>query len=242
MTDFANKFSSKFIHIWVVNLQQNNSVFKQLKLLLTAKELEKASKLSFVHLRRRNIVCRGVLRVILSKYCSLNPDKLSFSYNKNGKPSLSNISIKKHISFNLSHSNELCAITVTDSKEIGIDLEFTERKTNYKQIAKRFFTPRETLWLQSLEGIALKNVFFRLWTRKEAYCKARGENILAILPIFDSLIEPLENNKRIKIEEKNEKIEYELTDFSPVSNYQATVVIKGAITNLMIEHWSSFNL
>lgn len=91
-----------------------------------------------------------------------------------GKPFLIN---KPNLHFNLSHSGDWLALLTSDCGPVGVDLEAPQKVRNFKQIAQHFFAPEEIEHLAPLEGQLLTSEFYRLWTLKEAFFKARGTGI-----------------------------------------------------------------
>jgi 4'-phosphopantetheinyl transferase len=91
---------------------------------------------------------------------------------KNGKPY-----IKNHPFFyNISHSGDYVFCAVSDS-EIGADIQRRE-DTDYIKLAERFFSDEEKAAVKSCVDISLrKELFYRLWCRKEAFGKLSGEGI-----------------------------------------------------------------
>ena len=59
---------------------------------------------------------------------------------------------------------------------VGVDLE-RMRKIDVVSIAKRFFSPQELLFLQEEGQVQNQQIFFKLWTAKEAALKADGGGI-----------------------------------------------------------------
>lgn len=97
---------------------------------------------------------------------------LSFSYEYGdlGKPRIVNFPKK----FNLSHSGEYVICAVGDG-EVGADIQ---KWVPYKErTAERFFAPEEWKLLQELDEPRRTEMFYRLWTRKEAYGKYTGQGI-----------------------------------------------------------------
>lgn len=74
-----------------------------------------------------------------------------------------------HISVSHSGNTFVCLI---GSSTVGVDIQ-QERKVDIIGISRRYFSPRERDIVDK-EGAA---GFFRLWTRKEAYAKYRGNGL-----------------------------------------------------------------
>ncbi|MBR6381780.1 MAG: 4'-phosphopantetheinyl transferase superfamily protein [Lachnospiraceae bacterium] len=81
--------------------------------------------------------------------------------------------------FNLSHSGRYLALALS-RREVGIDLQETARKADFKALADRFFTPAERSKLGESPD---PEAFYRLWVRKEAYGKCTGEGLAGALPM-----------------------------------------------------------
>ena len=87
--------------------------------------------------------------------------------------------------FNVSHTDGLALLAFVRTRDIGVDVEKIKAATDAKKLAERFFSDRERSFLESLSGEELHAAFFRCWTRKEAYVKARGEGLSLPLHQFD---------------------------------------------------------
>jgi 4'-phosphopantetheinyl transferase len=74
-------------------------------------------------------------------------------------------------------------------RQIGVDVEKIRMQSDVEQIAERFFSEHERRDLRKCAGDELHEAFFRCWTRKEAYIKARGEGLSLPLHQFDVSIE-----------------------------------------------------
>jgi 4'-phosphopantetheinyl transferase len=70
-------------------------------------------------------------------------------------------------------------------RTIGIDVENLVRGVDAQRLAERFFSERERQALRPLRGDELQAAFFRCWTRKEAYIKAKGDGLSLALHEFD---------------------------------------------------------
>lgn len=91
-------------HVWRASLDQPADVISKLAPLLSHDEYQRALRYYRPVDRDRFIVGRGILRKIVSAYIALPPGQLRFTYNKYGKPSVSDDQNDRALNFNLSHS------------------------------------------------------------------------------------------------------------------------------------------
>ena len=102
------------------------------------------------------------------------PLDLKFSYGQNGKPYFQDYPFY----FNLSHSGEYVFCAISD-REVGVDIQ-QFRPVDEVRLTRRFFSDEEQKILERcLDREERRKLFYRLWTRKEAYGKLTGEGISA---------------------------------------------------------------
>ena len=87
--------------------------------------------------------------------------------------------------FSLSHSGSAVLCAVSD-RPLGCDLERPRRFD--PALVRRFFHPEEAEYLFSLPEQARPEAFFRFWTLKESYMKARGLGFA--LPMNEFAVSP----------------------------------------------------
>ena len=98
------------------------------------------------------------------------PFSFSYEYGEQGKPQIVNFPKK----FNLSHSGDYVVCGVSDG-EVGVDIQ---KWVPYKErTAERFFAKEEWELLQEKDEQERTELFYRLWSRKEAYGKYTGQGI-----------------------------------------------------------------
>lgn len=145
-------------------------------------DAEQAQALTFSRpdLRLRYLRIRTQVRRVLAQFSGIPASELSFAHSSQGKPFLTNLPI----SFNISHSGDYLAIAMAHQNKagikldkLGVDLEQRVAKRNRDGIAERYFHPQEFSYLQALETAHREPAFYRLWTLKEAFFKARGTGI-----------------------------------------------------------------
>jgi 4'-phosphopantetheinyl transferase len=169
------------IHIWRAWLNLPASHLKSLWQTLSTDEHQRAERFFFQKDRDKFIATRGLLRTILSRYLSMKPEELCFCYGSYGKPALRSDFNQDKLCFNLSHSGSLALYAVAMNQELGIDLEQVRTNLDYGAIAQRYFSPQEITALLALPPGCRCEAFFRAWTCKEAYIKARGGAVFQAL-------------------------------------------------------------
>lgn len=85
--------------------------------------------------------------------------------------------------FNLTHAHNWVMIAGS-AVPIGIDLEWEGRTLRYRDVADRFFHPKEIQQLNR-STIDLKKQFFQFWTLKESFIKALGRGLSVPLNSFE---------------------------------------------------------
>lgn len=184
------QLGSDEVHVWRTSLNQMSKYVSSLQLTLSADERDRAERFYFQQDREHFIVARGLLRTILSYYSDIEPSKLRFCYNPQGKPSLAREFRGNTLRFNLSHSRGLALYGITRGREIGIDVECLRHDFEHEQIAKRYFSLQEVSALRALVPQLQMEAFFKCWTCKEAYIKAKGEGLSIPLDQFDVSLNP----------------------------------------------------
>lgn len=173
--------SEHTIDIWRTEISSESKIVQNYYDLLSKDERDRSNKFRFQKDEYEYIVSRGFLRTVLSSYLNLSPENLKFSYGSFGKPFLSDESTR--LKFNLSHSSELTLIAVNRNDEIGIDLEFVKDIDDRTELAKNLFTDNEIELLNNAHDS--NEVFFQIWTRKEAIIKAVGKGLSLPLNLID---------------------------------------------------------
>lgn len=187
--------------------------------ILSREERDRARRFRFAEHRRQSIICRGSLREILGSYLDREPSRILFSYNRYGKPYVAG----SDIFFNLSHSGAWATLAVSAGVEIGIDIERVDPRFAREQVPERFFSPREVARLRALPASQQTAAFFRCWTRKEAYVKARGTGLSLALDSFDVTLMPGEPAAFLR-----GAGDWSIQDLPAPAGYAAAIVAQGS--------------
>ena len=170
------------VNVWTRSLRISTPVETGSYELLSTDEQERAARFRIERPRNDFIQTRGTLRILLARYLGTKPQDLTFEYSEYGKPLLNG---PCDVRFNVSHTDGLALIAFVRKREIGIDVEKIRPGPDARKLADRFFSDGERRSLENLSGGELQAAFFRCWTRKEAYIKAKGEGLSLPLHQFD---------------------------------------------------------
>jgi len=122
----------------------------------------------------RRLRTDAILRTLLARYLPIDPDALRFGREAKGRPFLLHADSPD---FNLSDTGGGSVIAISAGGRVGIDIERCDRQPPVTRLAPRWFAPDEAEALRGLDADAARRAFLRLWTAKEASCKATGTGI-----------------------------------------------------------------
>jgi len=226
------------VHVWRATLDQTPSQIQSFLHNLAADEQARAERFYFEKDREHFIAARGVLRAILGGYLNRPPECLSFCYNSHGKPALAGESDGDAIRFSVSHSYGVALYAVTRGREVGIDIERIRFDLEVAEIAERFFSRREVAMLRTLPSEVQRQAFFRCWTRKEAYIKARGEGLSLPLDQFDVSLAPGEPAAVLGTQpDPSEASRWSLQELAAGPGYEAALAVEGQDWRLSCWQW-----
>ncbi len=171
------------VHVWRTSLDAHCAGADRLTKFLSPDELDRAARFHFERDRIRYSTGRGLLRLLIGRYLGRHPGTISFAYTPRAKPCLPSPAT---LAFNLSHSHGMALYAFAHSSELGVDIERENRALDTEEIARKFFTPEEVRFVQQDESGRRNERFFFLWSRKEAYIKARAEGFYLPLNGFDA--------------------------------------------------------
>ena len=173
------------VHLWLTDPAKIKDVdlLERYETLLGSEETTSYQELINPHYQREYLISQALLRAVLGYYADCEPAALEFERNDSGKPALKNATAAlRDLSFNLSHSAGSIVCAVTRAGPVGVDVEAWSDDSNSDtgnmvDVADSYFSQREIEHLQRLPASAQQQQFCKIWTLKEAYVKARGENL-----------------------------------------------------------------
>jgi 4'-phosphopantetheinyl transferase len=167
-------------HLWVCDpckLRGTGHLSRYLGILSPA-ERERMQRFHFEPDRLAFLAAHGLARTALSSCApSVPPEGWVFGDIGNGRPEIVAPHVKSVLRFNISHTPQLVACLVTVQIDCGIDVETLDRVIDVRWFADRVLSRAEYARILAVPTHAQRDLFFKHWTLKEAYVKARGYGI-----------------------------------------------------------------
>lgn len=166
-----NKKGDPGVIIYKVELLKLQESIPELTHFLSDSEHRRANRYHFLKDKNRFIICRSLLKILLSEHIGLDINQIIIDVDANKKPYLSS---HPSVYFNVSHSVDYAIIAIAKNP-VGIDIEYINKEFNYNDVLPTVFHQIE---MDEIEISKEKHLsFYKLWTRKEAIVKAIGKGI-----------------------------------------------------------------
>ena len=178
------------VHIWYIDKRRfSKEQILNFRKFLSEEEKIKADRFHFEKDQNRYIITHGISNQLIANYVNIKLTDISFEKNAKQKPFLKDF---PHLQFNITYSLDyiLIAFRFCDQKQmdysnlqIGVDVEDVNRSIDIALIIKDYFTFEEQE--EILNNSSPANIFFKLWTRKEALVKATGTGLTNQLKTYN---------------------------------------------------------
>lgn len=152
--------------------------------LLTKSEREQYSQLKLPEHSEEYLLSRALLRTTLARYTGVPAADLQFASNRFGKPELAESELAPGLQFNIAHTFGLVICAVTGGARVGIDAEYHANSRALLEVADDYFSEVEVEDLKRCSPDMQDQYFFRYWTLKESFIKAKGEGLSIPLDSF----------------------------------------------------------
>ena len=220
------------VHVWLAQLPSAHGELEKLRALLTPEEAERARQFRTERLRERWELTRGILRSLLADYLAVSAHEIVFQLGPQGKPALV---APPQFFFNTSHSGDHAAFAFTRAGEVGVDIEQVRGDLRrHDLIAQRFFTPAERAELASVLEPERVRAFFDLWTRKEAFVKARGDGVFSGLEKFTVAL----NEPRVRHVTGGDAAQWWMAALPEMDGHAGAVVVQAPKCRARFWKWS----
>lgn len=154
--------------------------------ILSSEERKRNERYRSLRDRKLHLTARLMIRTLLSRFHGdITPDQWLFDTDLHGKPTVSDrISLPYRLEFNITHTDGLVAVVISTGSPVGIDTERIDRPMDHLGLAGRFFSEIESEQVRSCNESERAELFYRIWTLKEAYVKAIGKGLAHGLDSF----------------------------------------------------------
>ena len=154
---------------------------------LDSAEQEAAARIKAERRLNEFVYARHFAKHFIAKRLNVSNREITFKKHPSGKLYLEGDTLY----FNITHSGDFIGFAISKELEIGLDIENPTRDSgSLLDIADRYFTEEETAALRNASEEQEKQLFFNIWTLKEAVLKATGDGIVAGLDSIDVLHKP----------------------------------------------------
>ncbi|HXD11351.1 MAG TPA: 4'-phosphopantetheinyl transferase superfamily protein [Anaerolineales bacterium] len=216
------------LHVWCASLIGSADELARYESMLAQDEKARAGRFYFERDRDRYIFGRGILRTLLGGYLRLSPDQINFTYEPDGKPAVEHISPEHKLQFNLAHSNAWAVYIFGWDRLVGIDIEHIRPLQDANHFAGQYYTARESELINSLSGDEKWATFYKIWTCKEAFLKAKGTGLTVPINHAEISLQTSNSAHLASIDGDTEQAAvWRLEIFNPIANYQAAIAVEG---------------
>lgn len=220
------------VHVWMVRAGAEHIQQDIVNAILSQDERERARRFKFDKDRRLYVAGHAALGALLAGYLRVSARDIHCVSGAHGKPALAPPHAVSGLEFNLSHSHELALVAFARGKAVGVDVEFVKKDFVFDELARRFFSAQEVAALFELPRSLQREAFFKCWTSKEAFLKAKGTGLSGKL---DEVQINLTDRGLLKIEAKVPG--WSLAELTPGEGYQAALAVKGGASPIRCYQW-----
>lgn len=211
------------VQVWLASFQAWSSAIAGCQAVLSNDERDRAETFRIAARRDAAIITRGLLRRLVARHASVQADRIVIDQGTHGKP-FTNLAGVPH--FNTTHSDALVAFAFTRVGEVGVDVERV-RPAIPRQIpiAEKYFAAGELNQLRATPDGEKSEAFFRCWTRKEAFLKARGEGVFGGLNTFEVTL-AREDARLLRVEGATSQQPWWMASLPDVDQHVGAVVVQ----------------
>jgi 4'-phosphopantetheinyl transferase len=214
------------IHVWEYNIVPDTYLAEKLLNSLSVQEKSKIKNIKISEVKHRSIISKFITKSIISKYLGKYIDEVVFDYNKFGKPSLSADINSINLKFNISHSGDIGILAISREKLIGIDVEQLNYLDDIEDIINNYFSDYEISLLNDSKNSNRIELFYKIWTGKEAFIKAIGQGLTFPLKNISFGFDSQSGIILKYIEEyPASSTEWKIYNFVPQENYTSTLAV-----------------
>lgn len=140
-----------------------------------------------------------------------------------GKPEL-DLDFEHGVHFNLSHTRGMVVCAICRGHPIGVDVEAIDGSVDIEMLAKQYFAAGEHQLIIEAPPQHRAEIFFRLWTLKEAMLKAVGIGLGAPLREFAFTLEPV--TSKMQLARVETALEWQVCEYAPTAVHRLALAVR----------------
>ncbi|ALK10601.1 4'-phosphopantetheinyl transferase family protein [Blastochloris viridis] len=185
---------------------------------LSVGERRRADTFELAFVRKRFVWRRIILRTLIAARLGCRPHEVDLQSTPAGRPFVAG----SDLDVSVSHSRDVALIAMIGGrKRIGVDVEALAPMPDQEQVAEIVLTPQELTEFRRFDVSC--DVFYRIWTCKEACLKAIGTGFRldprAVEIRLADLAAPM-------VQRIPGSVRYTLTCFEPITGYIAALAVQ----------------
>ena len=222
------------VHVWLVNAGAKDIPQDLLATSLSEDEKERAARFKFVKDRRLYIAAHAALRSLLANYLRVRRGRDSFCLRTSWQTRARSATSRQRFGVQSLPLPRGALVAFARQRAVGVDVEFVKREFSFDELARRFFTTKEVAALCELPQTLQREAFFKCWTSKEAFLKAKGTGLSGKL---DEVAITLAADQQVRI---NASVpDWSLTELTLCVGYQGALVVQGDPRPIRCYQWES---
>lgn len=214
------------VHVWQAAAPASAGGEERLCSLLDAEERSRLNRFRFAEDRAMFATGRAAVRRLLGSYAGAAPAAVRLVLSSRGQPLPAPDSPAAGLNFSVSHSGGRVVLAFSRGFAVGVDIEFIRPKVEIEAIVRRYFSPLEAEPFLSLPAARRTEAFFAVWTRKEAFVKARGEGLTCPLDAFAVTVEPAGPPRLVRAPAGAAAGEWSLCDLDAGPGFRAALAVR----------------
>lgn len=173
-------------HLWILTLDAAHDAqwIAEHEPLLSDKERARYERYLRPDDRHLFLAAHVFARQTLSRYAPIAPADWTFSTNRDGRPEISHAGSPPGLRFNLAHTTGMVAMLVHDEADGGVDVEHLGNVDDPYGMSRTVFADAERSDYLAIPDELREVGFYKLWTLKESFIKAKGKGMAMPLKDF----------------------------------------------------------
>ena len=140
----------------------------------------------------------------------------------------------------MSHSNELGVVAFSKKNPVGVDVEEIKELCDLHGVVELCLSDYEKSWFCAIPEDMQTDVFYKIWTAKEAFIKAVGTGLSFPIAEVEFALKGIDELKLYRVKGKAAtSVKWRLFSFQPFPNYAGSLVTENYNAVIKIYNWGS---